>query len=258
MGEYLSRKGAEGLLHATGHKDAQIPKWNAREFMGLEGENPIDLGGMIQSNDPNQLLSGAGQMMGAGAFGKSLPGIISASAMTGAINAQPGERIQGATQGAVNAGLPIGAAKLSHMGYNALRPSNLFRGTLSPEELQANLKSAEGTNTGLGSVIGSPTLKRVQENILPQVPFSGAYTAMQNTAKQLTEKGENLMGKIEENLPPGDRTKILQNAIKDAAQQARKDKKADYKKVDKIADEIGLNVGREKFQSKAQSILDND
>jgi hypothetical protein len=80
---------------------------------------------------------------------------------------------------------------------------------------------------------------------------------MQNTAKQFTEKGQNLMEKIGENLPEGDKTKILQDAIKSAADQATKDKQADYAKVNKIADDVGLVVGREKFQSKAQSLLDN-
>lgn len=257
-GEYLTRKGAEGLLHATGQKDAKVPKWNAREFMGLEGNRPIDLGGMIESDNPNALLSGVGQYgLGASSLGSKIPAIIGASAMTGAIQANPGQRIKGATEGAVNAALPIAGGKAIAKTYNTLKPSNLLRGNLSNEELLANLKAAEGTNTGLGDVIGSPTLKRVQENILPSVPFSGAYTAMQNTARQITEKGEGLMSKIGENLPEGDKTKILQDAIKSAARQATKDKQADYKKVNKIADDLGLSVGRAKFQSKAQSILDN-
>lgn len=255
-GEYLTRKGAEGLLHATGHKDATVPKWNAREFMGLGEDRPVDLGGMIESNNPNELLSGIGQYgLGMSSLGTKIPALIGAGAMTNAIQAYPGQRIRGATEGAINTALPIGAGKVIAKTGDALRPSNLFRGTLSPEDLKANLEAAQGTNTGLGSVIDSPTLKRLQENVLTHVPFSGAYTNMQKTAQQFTEKGSSLMEKIGEDLPPGDKTKILKDAINDATKEARKEDQENYKNVDKISSDIGLIIGREKFSSKANEIL---
>jgi hypothetical protein len=257
-GEYVTRKGAEGILHHTGLPGAKVPYWNAREFMGLEGDNPIDLGKYVESKNPNALLSGIGQMgIPSGALGTKFLPFVAGSTLNAAIQAPPGETLRGATEGAVNTFLPPLAFKLGSKTVNAARPSNLFRGNLSPEELQANLTAAEGTNTGLGNVIESPTLKRLQENILPNIPFSGAYTAMQKTAQQLTEKGENLMGKIGENLPEGDKTQILQTALKKAAREAAQEKNANYQRVNKIADESGLVVGRGKFQTKAQEILDD-
>ncbi len=56
-GEYITRKGAEMLGKSLGHP-VNVPKWNARQFMGLEGNNPIDLQKMIQSQHPD-FLSGA-------------------------------------------------------------------------------------------------------------------------------------------------------------------------------------------------------
>ncbi len=59
-GEYLTRKGAERLGRDLGHS-VKVPYWNAREFMGLEGSNKIDLGGMIQGSRPDQLSQAIGQ-----------------------------------------------------------------------------------------------------------------------------------------------------------------------------------------------------
>lgn len=191
------------------------------------------------------------------ALGTKLLPFVAGSTLNAAIQAPPGETVRGATEAAVNTLLPPTVFKLGAKTVNAARPSNLFRGNLSPEELQANLEAAQGTNTGLGNVIESPTLKRLQENILPNIPFSGAYTAMQKTAQQFTEKGEGLMSKIGENLPEGDKTQILQTAIKKAAREAKQEKEANYRRVNQIADEGGLVVGRENFQAKAQEILDD-
>lgn len=235
-----------------------VPNVNIREELGLGQKNPVDLGAMIESDNPDPLLSGIGQYgMGAASLGSKIPAIIGAGAMTGAIQANPGDRLEAATKGAVNTALPIGAGKLAAKGYNVAKPSNLLRGNLSPEELQANLEAAQGTNTNLGDVIGSPTLKRVYENVLPNVPLSGAFTKMQQTANQITSKGQDLMSDIGKNLPEGDKTQILQEALKKASREATQEKNANYSQVNKLADESGLVVGRQKFQSKAQEILDD-
>jgi|ERR1044071_6631210 hypothetical protein len=256
-GEYLTRKGAEGIGQLMGNP-VNIPKWNAREAAGLEGDNQVDLGRMIETKNPDPLLSAIGQYgVGAGALGKGIGSVIAANSLNSAIQAQPGDRLRAGVEGAVNVGLPAGLIKGSTAGYNLAKPSNLLRGTLSPEELQSNLEAAKGTPTSLGDVIDSPTLKRIYENALPHIPLSGAYTKMQETANKFTEKGENLLDKIGANLPSGDKTQLLQDALKKASQQALTDKQADYAKVNKIADDIGLVVGREKFQSKAKSLLDN-
>lgn len=235
-----------------------VPQVDIREEMGLGQNNPVDLGGLIESKDPNKLLSGIGQYgLGGAAGGAKLLPMVAANAANMAAQAPPGERLRSATEGAVNAGLPPLVAKGAGAAFNAARPSNLLRGNLSPEELQANVEASQGTNTNLGDVIGSPTLKRIYENVLPNVPMSGAFTKMQQTANQITGKGQDLMTKIGENLPEGDKTQILQTALKKASREASQEKNANYQAVNKIADESGLVVGRGKFQTKAQEILDD-
>jgi hypothetical protein len=254
-GEYLTRKGAEGIGKLLG-KDVNVPKWNAREFAGLGEKYPVDLGAMIESKNPNQLLSQGGQYgLGGAAGGARLLPMIGANAAYGATQAKPGERIKAATEHAVGVGLPIGIAK----GINELRPSKfLAKNTmLSPQQLAENLEAAQGTNTGLGDIVGSPGLKRLYENVLPHVPFTGASKTMQGTAGQLIEQGRGHLAKLEENLPIGDKTQILQDAIKKASIEASKENKNNYMAVNKIADKEGLVVPRDKFRAKAQEILDD-
>lgn len=251
-GEYLTRKGAEAIGRSVGNP-VTVPKWDAREFAGLGEKNPIDLGKMIESKNPDPILSGLGQygLGGAASAGKGILNLIGGNALNAALQANPGERLKSGVEGAVGIGLPIGIGK----GVNALRPSRLFSGNLTPEQLQSNLEAAQGTNTGLGDVIGSPALKRLYENVLPRLPGSSADRTMQGTANQLIEKGKSHLSNLGEGLPEGDLGFHLQDALKKASIEANKQKNLNFKKVNDIADEIKLSVGRENFQKKAKKIL---
>ena len=246
-----------------------FPDVNIRDELGLGQKNPNDWGKLFESNDPNQLISNTGQYgLGFGlSKGAEMPEILSkylgknilpmtaANSLNAMVQAPPGQQLEAGVTGAIDTALPMGAAKLIPPTFNAIKPSNLFRGTLSPEDLQANLEAAQGTQTGLGSIIGSPTLKRIQENILPHIPLSGAYTAMQDTANQFTQKGEDLMSDIGKNLPEGDKSIALQTALKKAYADATDEKNANYKKVNDLADQSGLTVNRQNFKDKANEIL---
>jgi len=253
-GQYLGDNAATRAIRK------KIPEWmkvipdvNVREEMGLDQNNPVDLGGMIQSKDPNALLSGIGQYgLGGAAGGARMLPLMAANAATGAIQAEPGQRLKGGVEGAVSAALPVGAAR----GINAMRPSKMLAGNLSPAELQANLEAAQGTTTGLGDVIGSPGLKRAYENILPRIPGSGADTAMQGTATQLIEQGKGHLEKLGQGLPGGDMGSLLQDALKKASREATSEKNANFKNVNDIADKAGVVVPRTQFKQKAQNILD--
>jgi len=230
-----------------------VPNVNIREEMGLGQNNPVDLGGMIESKDPNKLLSGLGQYgIGGAAGGARMLPMMAANSINAAVQAPPGQRIKGAVEGAINTALPMAAGR----GVNAMRPSKMLAGNLSPEQLQGNLEAAQGTTTGLGDVIGSPALKRLYENVLPRVPGSNASTAMQGTANQLVQQGEGHLSKLGENLPAGDLGSHLQTALKKASIEANKEKNANFQRVNDIADKEGVVVPRSSFQGKAQSILD--
>lgn len=91
-GEYVTRKGAEKLGRSLGHP-VEVPYWNAREFAGLEGKNPIDLGAMIQGKNPDALSQMIGQFGPAIAAGG--PNLLRQMAMQGgygASQAKPDEQ----------------------------------------------------------------------------------------------------------------------------------------------------------------------
>lgn len=154
-------------------------------------------------------------------------------------------------EGLINA-LTHGAFK----GLEALRPSKLLRGSLSPEELKANLEAAEGTPTGLGDVIGSPFLKRQYENILTKVPFSNANEKMMQAASNVKQKGNDILVKmLGENDPENVNEQIYSQLIKQFEEHQQK-KNNLYNKFNEEANKQFLNLPLKNFASKAKEYKD--
>ena len=135
--------------------------------------------------------------------------------------------------------------------YEKLRPSNLFRGNLTPEQLRKNLEVTQGNETGLGDVIGSPMLKRMNENILSKIPLSGANETMMKTAGKVVDQGhgilKSLLGKNKAEDIEQDLNTSLQDVFK--SHQANKDKL--YGEANKLADQSGLELRLPGFGAKA-------
>lgn len=231
----------EAVQGATG---ISVPRVDMDQILAPVGSPHKSMGG--------ELLKGIGEYLPYGiAGGPSLMGQAAAGLSSGAALSPEGHKTSGSLKGALLNVLTHGALK----GLEALRPSKMFRGSLSPEELAHNLEVTEGTNTGIGDVIESPTLKRAQENIMANVPFGGVPEAMQKNAAVIQQKGSNLLEGIGQQLNPETQNVALQDALKKAAAQARQEKTANYTKVNKIADDMGFNVGRENFQKQAKAAL---
>lgn len=173
------------------------------------------------------------------------------SAAYGAVM-DPEDRMRGALiGGAIGAGTGgIGA------GINALRPSNMFRGKLTPEELQANTIAARGTNTALGNVIESPSLQWLNENVVRKIPGSGSERTALKTAQQVSDRGNSMLGKF---LGSGNKKTYdveIQNALKKAAAETQAASNANYSKVDQLADARGLIVDRKNLSKTSYDILE--
>lgn len=197
-----------------------------------------------------------GDALGAGSWaartaGKYLPNIVPQGTYGAAQN--PNDRITGALYGAGGAALGQAGGDL----LNALRPSQLFRGGLSPEELQANVEATQGTNTPLGEVIASPTLNRLQENVLPHILFSGAEDTMKNTANQVTDQGNQIMQKLGIDLYNNGETPGAQikDALINASREATNQKNTIFSPVNSLAENLGFQVGRDNLQKNSQDIL---
>lgn len=230
------------------------PKVNWNEIEDKLASPRKSIAGNIERGIGNYLPYGvaagpslAGQLAGGGAYGaattepneSNLGGILPSGEAGGAVK---GALVNALTHGAFNA-------------FNALRPSQLLRGTLSPEELKNNLEVTKDTNTNLGDVINSPFLKRQYENVLPRIPFSGADEVMQKTANQVKQKGEDLLGKIGQGYESLDPRAALQSALKKASVEARNEKNKSFENINKIADDANLNIGRNNFRKTAQNTL---
>lgn len=240
---------------------SHIPKQKDHDFASMVGLPK-------ETTMADKLIRGAAQYapammmpvaeMGIAGSAASLPMRMGAQAVPQAAfgATQNPNAVHGALEGAAAGagGELLGSAIKS--GIHALKPSTMFRGNLSAEELKRNLEATKGTTTGLGRVVESPLLNRIYENILPHMIGSGAESQMQKTAGQITGKGENLLEKVRGNLNPGDFGVQIQQALKKASQEARNEKNAGFEKLNKMADESGLSIGRGNFQTKAKDIIE--
>lgn len=142
-----------------------------------------------------------------------------------------------------------GAASLGR-GVAALKPSNALRGNLTPEQLKNNLRVTQGTETGLGDVIGSPMLKRMNENVLSKIPFSGANEAMQRTAGNVIERGHHIINSLAGKSNIDDLDKYLGDALKSSFKSHQTQKNAHYQNVNKMADVANIGLDLPEFTKK--------
>lgn len=243
---------SQGIQRATGFS---VPEPNINEVFSGVGSGDKSLASEFARGMGSYLPYGA-------AGGASLLGQVGAGVAHGAAMTNPGQENlfgylpEGRAGGALEGGLLnllIGGA---FKGAEALRPSKMFRGNLSDKQLAKNLEITRGTETGLGDVIESPFLKRMYENVLPHVPFSGAPKSMVNTAYQVRDQGKNLLDEIgvgAESLTK--QRSQLQEALKQASKQARQEKNQNFEKLNKMADEADVIVGRENFTKKAKDAI---
>lgn len=258
------------IANLLGHPDA-IPNFADPEFdyakaLGAEEDPNITHQAvrMLSQYAPAMALPGAnigraGEAIGAiPKIGEFLAGATEQAIPQAAFGAtQNTNPLKGAAEGGLGslAGSAIG--KGIESGINALRPSKIFRGQLSPKQLKQNVKVTKDTETGLGRVIESPLLTRIQENVLPHVLGSGAENTAQKNAKKIQETGTAIVKKLTGNTEPHQFGIELQDALKLASKEAKAGKDANYAKLNKIADKHGLIVGRKNFQQAAIKTIED-
>lgn len=148
--------------------------------------------------------------------------------------------------------LRVGAA-----GANALRPTNRLRGNLTPEELQANVRAAEGTNTALGDIIGSPTLKQIFENMTTKWPGSGSDELLARMGQQVENRAEELLNQSGQGLGPAERNAQLKTALEEAYESQRIAKNELYEPVNQLAQQEGFTLELPSFRERAIEQMEN-
>ncbi len=203
---------------------------------------------------PNAALGGAGRAIA------SIPkagNYLSRAAEIGAPQAAFGatqneeDPLRGAEEGAITGAVSPAIEKI----INLLRPSQIFRGQLTPEQLMHNLSATKGTETSLGRVIESPTLNKTAENILPHIIGSGAEDAMQRTAGKVSERGEGILSDLlGENSPEG----VPEQLADVLSKQYKANEKAKigyYKKANDLAKEADIKLELPNFAKTARKYM---
>ncbi len=133
----------------------------------------------------------------------------------------------------------------------SLRPTNMLKGSLTPEKLRRNLEITQGTETSLGQVLENPSMMRLFENVLPHVIGSGAEKSMLRNAEIIKNRMQ---------FPQGTGThathgESIQHALSGAAAETNAVKNANFAKVNQLADEHGVTSPRNNMRATAESIL---
>ncbi len=124
----------------------------------------------------------------------------------------------------------------------------------TPEALATNVAAADGTNTGLGAVLNSPTLQLAQK-VGMAVPFGGGQGIKSMIADQVSNNGQSLLDGLSNGVAPQDVGASLQQALKTQLSGLQATKTQNYAAVNNMADNLGLNVGNSNAQSVALGAL---
>lgn len=168
-----------------------------------------------------------------------------------------GQNINPVTAGAIPAAieLPLRGAIGTAQGAANL-PARMFRGNLPPEELVANLRAAEGTNTPIGDVIGSPFLKKGFESVTSEIPFSGGEEILQKVNKQVHSRANQLMDEIRPDYLEADPNVQLKDNLVSEFEKKRQLKNTLYDDVSRLAEKEGLTVEMPTFSKMATKLKD--
>ncbi len=246
-----------------GHKKEIIPDWvrawkpseeiqnfDYAKGVGLEDERPGDA---LARALPE--LIGYGAAGEAGTAGKLLRNVQRAGAYGTQSVAHNNNPVTAALAGPALEGF---AALLKGGGKLAknldLTPSGRIakgaEGLLSPEELAANVRAAEGTNTGLGNVIGSPQLaKKLTGEILPA--SSIADEVLNTTRGQLEDRAAGIANKGGKNV--GDANDLTKSLLDASFKQSQTIKNTLYNDVTELATKEGFNLELPKFNEAVGS-----
>jgi hypothetical protein len=126
---------------------------------------------------------------------------------------------------------------------------------LTSEELKQAADVTRGTETNLGNVIQNPFLQKQFENVFPNIPLSGANQAMQRTASEIKNRGENILNKFKGSEDVPDIGERLHAALKSSAEETRNKKNEKFTALNEAADKEGVKTDRFNLINTAKQML---
>ena len=232
--DYLSERGIVSEESPSFRLSEKVlPKeYNYPKGVGIEGEESGDE--LIRALSGSAPYVAAGEM---GAFG-TLGRMGTRSLAQGSYQA-------GQNQNPLTAALMVPGAEVPIRGALSarnLKPTNLFRGHLDPQELLSNVEAAEGTNTPLGRIIGSPSLSHAFENATKDVPFAGGEQILSDVAGQVEGRGESIMGQLGKKVGSQDPNELVKSLMDKAYKEQTKIKNDLYRPVSELAKSENFQV----------------
>lgn len=141
-------------------------------------------------------------------------------------------------------------------GAKAIRSTTARYPTrLSADELRQALEATKGTQTSLGRVIENPDLMKLYENKLAALPRSGVTEQMNANVEHIVNRGNKLLEDMKPKGLEGSPTQAIQDALKDAYEDVKAEKKANFKELNDLANKEGIKVGRNNIRTVAQQYL---
>lgn len=125
----------------------RIPDVNIREELGLGHDRPVDVGSLVQGNNPNPLTQtlaqyGAGSLLG----GPTRAGQVAGNALWGALQGQPNESHLGGLLPEGRPGAMMESAALSALPYSFRPIKNIFDKKFRPNKTYQDLLQEIGGN----------------------------------------------------------------------------------------------------------------
>lgn len=208
-----------------------------------------------QDQPGDVVFRGAGSFLPYGAVGgveKGLSGMLKRSGAAAAYGVgQNQDPVQSAIVGSL-------MERVSQVAPKVLsKETFLPRSELSVPELQKALQATAGTKTNLGDVLENSGLKKHYENIVAQIPFSGATETMAKTAKKIQNKGESILYRLNPDLDMSGLPVAVQEGLKRAEIETSNQKKLKFDKLNKEAENSGFTHKRKDFHEAINEEIKN-
>jgi hypothetical protein len=250
--QYLSKKGIIGQDAANMiPRSMGIPDLD--RILGLQQKQPGDF--LAESVGSFAPIGGA-----ASAISRGASGLRRAATMGGAGALHSAGMNEDPILGALSVIGPEAFMKgARNISAPDLTPSNLVAkafGGGNAQRIAENARVAEGTNTGLGRILESPSLIGLEENVLPHKAGSGAERSMNKATEHVVNRGNDLLERLSTNAPDKDPNFVIQEALQAAYENQKNVKNRLYSDVEKIAQQEGFKLNLDNFKNRASSIAD--
>lgn len=218
------------------------------------GETGLEEAVLGEEQPGDVLLRGLGSFAPYAKLGGITKGLGGAAKRAGVASAyatgQNENPLEAALLGALGEGATRGAQKV--FNKNTYLPNT----PLSEEQLQNALNVTKGTKTDIGNVIENPFLKRQFENVLPEIPFSGANKKMQATASGIENKANELLNSLKGDYEGANLGQSIQEALKQSEKEVREIKNKKFNELNQAAENEGVSTSRNSLVNEAKNKLD--